>query len=94
MKTLGNKPYKVEYLKDVVAIEIPALAKSARELIIRAINERLTIDPLSFGKPLRYNLQGYRSLRISKYRIIYCIEVETHTVVIHAIHHRKDAYDD
>lgn len=51
-------------------------------------------DPIGFGKPLRYSLKGHRRLRVSDYRIVYRIEAETNTVVIIAIKHRKEVYDD
>jgi mRNA interferase RelE/StbE len=49
------------------------------------------IDPVSFGKPLRYSLKGYRRLRVSDYRIVY--RIEGATVVVIAIKHQKDAYE-
>lgn len=93
MRRLGNKTYSIEYLLDVVDKEISALSNSAKELIINAINERLTVDQIAFGKPLRYSLKGYRNLRVNRYRVVYRIEYEKQTVVIHAIHHRKNEYD-
>jgi len=93
MQKLGNSAYTIEYLEDVVTTDIPSLAKSAKELIMRAIEDRLVVDPIKFGKPLRHDLSGYRSLRVSKYRIIYQIDVHHRIVTISAIHHRKDAYD-
>jgi len=62
-------------------------------LIKRAIEERLMIDPIHFGKPLTYSLKGHRRLRVSDYRVIYRIETETNTVLIIAIKHRKDVYE-
>lgn len=94
MKKPGNKSYIIEYLKDVTDKEIPYLAKSARELIIRAIEERLTVDPIAFGKPLRYSLTGSRSLRVSRYRIIYHVDLQQRKVIITSIQHRKDSYDE
>jgi len=93
MKKPGNNLYRIEYLKDVVKTEIPSLSKSAKALIMRAIEERLTVEPIKFGKPLRHDLSGYRSLRIGNYRVIYSIDVVNHVVIISAIHHRKDAYE-
>jgi mRNA-degrading endonuclease RelE of RelBE toxin-antitoxin system len=40
----------------------------------KAIRERLETDPISYGKPLRKNLNGYRRLRVGRYRIIYKID--------------------
>lgn len=88
----GNK-YQIEYLDVVVQEDIPALPASARSLIKRAIEQRLTIDPIGFGKPLRYSLKGHRRLRVSHYRVVYRIEVPTNKVIIIAIKDRKDVYE-
>lgn len=86
--------YQIRYLEEAVREHIPNLPSSARFLIKRAIEERLTTDPIRFGKPLQYSLKGHRRLRVSDYRIVYRIESETQTVVIIAIKHRKDIYED
>lgn len=86
--------FQIRYSEEVFKKDVPALSLSARQLIKRAIEERLVIDPLRFGKPLRYSLKNYRSLRVSVYRIIYRIEAKTRTVIIVAIKHRRDAYED
>lgn len=51
------------------------------------------LDPIKFGKPLRYSLKGDRRLRAGDYRIVYRIEPEIQTVLIVAITHRKDVYE-
>ncbi len=86
--------YQIRYLDEVINKHIPGLPTSAKMLIKRAIEERLTIDPIAFGKPLRYSLKGHRRLRVSDYRIVYRIEPQTNTVIIIAIKHRKDVYLD
>jgi mRNA interferase RelE/StbE len=86
--------YPIRYLEEVLAKDIPNLPSSARTLIKRAIEERLMVDPIGFGKPLRYSLKGHRRLRVSDYRIVYRIEAKTNTVLIVAIKHRKDVYED
>ena len=85
--------YQVRYLDDVVRKDIPALPSSARTLIKRAIEERLTIDPIGLGKPLRYSLKGHRRIRVSDYRVVYRIEPEIRTIFIVAIKNRKDVYE-
>lgn len=90
----GNEPYHIEYLDSVVDEDIPRLPKTMRVLIKRAIEERLTVDPLGFGKPLRYSLKGHRRLRVGNYRIVYRINPEKHVVTIAIIKHRKDVYED
>jgi len=66
--------YRVAYLQSVVADDIPALPKSAKRQIRRAIETKLTTHPFELGKPLRYSLQGARRLRVGDYRVIFRIE--------------------
>lgn len=88
----GNKLYKIEYLDSVIDEDITVLPKNAKRQIRKAIEERLTVDPVGFGKPLRYSLKGHRRLRVGDYRVVYRIEVENNSVLIIAIKHRKDIY--
>lgn len=88
----GNNRYQISYLDVVVREDIPSLHKRARELIQNAIEQRLEVDPIGYGRPLRYSLRGHRRLRVSDYRIVYRIEENMHTVLIVAIKHRKDVY--
>lgn len=93
MMMLGVRPYQVVYLEQVKSEDIPALPVKMRELIKRAIEERLTVDPISFGKPLRYSFKGHRRLRVGDYRVIYRVDISKHIVIIVHIGHRKDVYD-
>jgi mRNA interferase RelE/StbE len=90
----GNKIYQIEYLNSVVKEDIPLLPKRIKTTIKKAIEERLMIDPIGFGKPLRYSLRGHRRLRIGDYRIVYRIDADESTVIIIATKHRKDIYED
>ena len=89
---LGNKHYTIDYLDSVVGEDIPNLPKTAKNMLKKAIEERLQIDPIGFGKPLRYSLKGHRRLRVGDYRVVYRIEPNKKNVVIIAIKHRKDVY--
>ena len=89
----GNKAYQIEYLDTVVEKDIPALPKTMRELIKRAIEERLAVDPIGLGKPFRYSLIGHRRLRVGDYRIVYRIDSKKSVVLIVIIKHRKEAYE-
>ncbi len=86
--------YTVRYLADVVKYDIPALPKTVKQTIQRAIEERLLVDPANFGNPLRYSLKGLRRLRVGDYRIVYRIEEPTKTILITTIKHRKDVYQE
>ena len=83
--------YTIEYLESVVREDIPRLG-SAKSRIRKAIEEKLTRNPVEFGKPLRYSLKGCRRLRVGSFRVIYKIDGET--VLIVKIGHRKETYED
>lgn len=85
--------YTILYEEHVISRDIPDLPKTARVTIRRAIEEKLTTDPINFGKPLRYSLKGHRRLRVGDYRVVYRIDHVLFTVYIVAIRHRKDVYE-
>ena len=88
----GSNFFEIEYLDSVVEEDIPSLPKAAREQIKKAIEYRLTNDPVGLGKPLRYSFIGHRRVRVGDYRIIYRIDNHRKIVVVVAIKHRKDVY--
>ncbi|WP_341754690.1 type II toxin-antitoxin system RelE family toxin [Candidatus Tisiphia endosymbiont of Dioctria rufipes] len=83
--------YQVRYLEEVINKHIPSLSTKAKALIKKAIEERLIIDPIGFGKPLRYSLKDHRRFRVSNYRIVR-IDPKIKMIFIVAIKHRKDIY--
>ena len=85
--------YRAEYLRTVVTDDIPALPKSARRQIRRAIETKLTTHPFELGKPLRYSLRGARGLRVGDYRVIYRIELPDVALVV-KIGHRREVYEE
>ncbi len=94
MKKPGNDAYQIEYLDTVVDKDIPALPKTARDRIKRAIETRLTMDPFGLGKPLRYSFKGHRRIRVGDYRIIYRVDNDLKMVTVILIKHRKHVYED
>ncbi len=91
--TMHGNSYTIEYLKSVIKNDIPDLPPRERKTIKRAIEERLTVDPIGFGKPLRYSFKGHRRLRVGDYRVVYRIERKELVVLIVAIKHRKLVYE-
>jgi mRNA interferase RelE/StbE len=85
--------FTVQYL-DSVKEDLQDLPKAVKIKIKKAIEKKLMINPVEFGKPLQYSLKGLRRLRVEDYRIIYQIEIETKTVLIVKIGHRKEVYED
>jgi len=83
-------PFIINYDRKVVKKHIPKIPATIKGQISRAINERLTIDPIGFGKPLAGDFKGLYRLRVGDWRVIY--QVEGKTVAIRAIMLRRDAY--
>jgi mRNA interferase RelE/StbE len=84
-------PFAIKYASRVVSEDIPALPKANRLQIKTAIERRLTVDPVGFGKPLRFSLRGHRRLRIGDWRVIY--RIEGNCVMIVKIGNRKEVYN-
>jgi len=90
----SDPPFRILYLETVVAEDVPALPTRMRDQIRRAIESRLVVDPVGYGKPLRYSLAGHRRLRVGDWRIVYKIDGARREVTISVIKHRKDVYAD
>ena len=73
--------------------DLDRIPPAIREIIRKAIEKKLTVDPISFGKPLRYGLKGYRRLRVGEYRVIYKVDEDRVIVIVVDIDHRKDIYE-
>ena len=82
--------FTILYHPQVVENDIPALSTTWKERIKSAVEEKLTVAPESFGKPLRQSLRGYRKLRVGDYRVVFRIEHDT--VYTLAILHRSVVY--
>lgn len=86
--------FQIRYHDRVVSKDLPGLSQAMRSRIRAAIEQRLMVDPISYGKPLRYALRGHRRLRVGDWRIVYRVDSAERIVFIVAIDHRKDVYDD
>jgi len=84
--------FDVVYHPVVVKDDIPKIPKKWKEKIKEAIEEKLTTNPESFGKPLRRSLKGYRKLRVGDYRIVF--RIQSRKVYILGILHRSIVYED
>ena len=83
-------PFELRYHPDVRDIDLLQLNETLKKRIKKAIEERLSISPHQYGKPLRKTLKGYWKLRVGDYRIVY--KVEGDEVWIFGIINRKDVY--
>ena len=84
--------WRIEYLESVVRDDIPSLSEAARRRIRKAIEDKLSSNPVEFGKPLRYSFKGARRLRVGDYRVIYRVEPPD-VVLILKIGHRREVYE-
>lgn len=85
--------FVILYHPTVVKVDIPKLSSSWRAKIKSAIEEKFTLHPHIYGKPLRKSLFGYRKLRVGDYRVIFKIETKIErSVFILAIMHRSVIY--
>ena len=82
--------YKVIYHHDVPRLDLLRIPQNIKEVIRRAIEERLTRGPFMAGEPLRHSLKGHRKLRVGDYRVIY--RVAGREIIILKIGHRKEVY--
>jgi len=84
-------PYHLFYHPDILKEDLPSIPENIKERIKRAIEQRLMIEPVKYGEPLKRTLHGYRKLRLGNYRVIYRIDKEN--IIILKIGHRKEVYN-
>jgi mRNA interferase RelE/StbE len=82
--------YKIVLHKEVLSKDLKELGPYETEKIFKVIKEKLEIDPIHFGKPLRKELKGYYRLRVDFYRVIYEIKNQEVTVFVLKVGKRKD----
>jgi len=82
--------FEIRYHELVIKENIPRLSSEWRKKIKHAIENRLTIYPDIYGKPLRQSLKGYRKLRVGDWRVIF--RIEGVTVKVFIIQHRSVVY--
>ena len=82
--------YKLKYHPDVKKIDLPKIDVKNRNMIQKAIEERLARQPEIYGKPLQRNLKSYWKLRVGDYRVIFKVSVKS--IFIFGIIHRKEVY--
>jgi len=81
--------WAVIYHQDV-ADDLESVGPSAARRIMRAIDTKLTTEPLQFGAPLSANLSGFRKLRIGDYRVVYQVVEKKVIVYVLAVGPRRD----
>jgi mRNA interferase RelE/StbE len=70
--------------------DLISVGHGAARRIIRAIDRKLTTEPLKFGDPLSGNLAMFRKLRIGDYRVVYQASEKKVIVYVLAVGPRRD----
>lgn len=84
--------FEIKYSKEVIRKDIPKLSSADKIRIQKAIENKLTSAPLTFGVSLRGQLYGLHKLRVGDFRVIFFIKKKE--VVITIIGHRSWVYKD
>ena len=82
--------YSITLHPAVVSEDIPRLDASWRRAIRDVVREKLSTRPDLYGKPLRQDLKGCRTLRVGDYRVVF--QIQGSMVRIIAIIHRSSEY--
>lgn len=83
--------YTIQYDARVPG-DLKSIDARSKKKIRSAIETKLTVEPLLFGKPLRHSLVGFRVLRVGSYRVIYLIKQSN--VFVLFIGDRKRVYQE
>jgi len=81
--------WKVLYHPEVDK-DLSRIGKRRAKRVIKAIDEKLLIEPETFGAPLRQGLTGLRKLRVGDIRIVYQVKKKRIEVLIITIGQRAD----
>ena len=85
---MAKPPYNVTFHHDALA-DLNKI--SVRGTIVKAIENRLGIDPSSYGNRLKKSLRGFWKLRVGDYRVVFSLTGKK--VLMLAVGHRKEIYD-
>ncbi|MBI2083102.1 MAG: type II toxin-antitoxin system RelE/ParE family toxin [Deltaproteobacteria bacterium] len=83
--------FEILYDRNCLEKDIHRLDKPTLKRIKSTIEERLSIAPTDFGKPLRYTGENLWSLRVGDWRIIY--KITENQIWILKIGHRREVYN-
>ncbi len=70
------------------------LPDKVRAAVVETMLGSIAENPHRAGKPLRGELDGLYSARRGEFRVIYGIDEDAKSVLIHRAQHRREAYRD
>jgi len=83
--------WEVRIHRLVLEKDFKKMDNSEQKKILLAIEKKLTLDPVHFGKPLTGILKGFFRLRVDDLRIIYTIEKQVLRVLVVKAGKRRDS---
>ena len=81
--------WKVLYHPEVEG-DLTSVGHGAARRIVKAIDQKLTTEPLKSGNPLSGNLGMFRKLRVGDYRVVYQVVENRVIVYVLAVGPRRD----
>ncbi len=85
-----NPIWKIKIHKLILSEDFKAISYPDQKIILKNIRKKLSLDPQSYGEPLRGELKGYWRLRIKDYRVIYKIRQDLIEVLVIKVGIRRD----
>ena len=70
--------------------DLESIGPSAARRVVKAIDTKLTHQPLQFGAPLSGGLADFRKLRVGDYRVVYQVRQKIVVVYVLAVGPRRD----
>jgi mRNA-degrading endonuclease RelE of RelBE toxin-antitoxin system len=89
--TTNDGNYRVE-VAGPARRDLRRLPGKVATAIIEFITGPLAENPQRLSKPLRNELQAYRSARRGEYRVLFRIDDARHTIVVVSVNHRAHIY--
>jgi mRNA-degrading endonuclease RelE of RelBE toxin-antitoxin system len=83
--------YEVEITPEGLRL-LDRLPAKVRAAVLETIFGSIAENPQRAGKPLRGELEGLRSARRGEFRVIYEIDEDARTVLVHRAQLRRRAY--
>lgn len=85
-----HPPYKIRLHKKVFLEDSKLFDEKTKEKIKKKCKGLLSHSPDKVGEPLRFELKGYRKLKMfDDYRVVYRVDKKEHSVVILAVGIRR-----
>lgn len=81
--------YRITYHLQV-SNDLKSIGTRAQRHVRQAIETKLALAPVRFGKPLQHSLRGLRSLRVGDYRVVFQLSGRELFIVL--IAHRSVVY--